>query len=79
LEIPGVLRLALRTQPRSFKVSMAVERRAQQRGGQKLYFGMGMNDENLHGLMMADSPSTLNSQPTIEQPRLVAPTCRVKV
>ena len=30
--------------------------------------GMGVNDENLHGMMMADSPSTLNSQPTIEQP-----------
>jgi len=28
---------------------------------------MGMNDENLHGLMMADSPSTLNSQQAIEQ------------
>ena len=41
--------------------------------------GMGMNDENLHGLMMADSPSTLNCQPTIKQPRLVAPTCRVNL
>jgi hypothetical protein len=48
---------------------MAVERRAQQRGGQKPYFGTGMNDESLHGLMVADSPSTLNSQQTIEQPR----------
>jgi hypothetical protein len=41
--------------------------------------GMGTNDECLHGLMMADLQSTLNSQPAIEQPRLVAPTCRVKV
>jgi hypothetical protein len=58
----------MRTDPFMTGGAQGVLRGLEQSAVETPWLGMGMNNENLHGLMVADSPSTLNSQPTIEQP-----------